>query len=69
MASPVRMVRRHELLTGPGILRMPGAFNGLAALQAKQAGFKALYLSGAAMSASRGLPDLGIISREDVCSL
>jgi methylisocitrate lyase len=39
----------------------------LAALQAKQAGFKALYLSGAAMSASMGLPDLGIISKEDVC--
>jgi methylisocitrate lyase len=59
--------RFRELLTGPGILRVPGAFNGLAALQAKLAGFKALYLSGAAMSASMGLPDLGIISKEDVC--
>jgi methylisocitrate lyase len=48
--------RFRDMLKGPGILRMPGAFNGLAALQAKQAGFKALYLSGAAMSASMGLP-------------
>ena len=46
--------RFRELLTGPAILRIPGAFNGLAALQAKLAGFKALYLSGAAMSASMG---------------
>ncbi len=51
---------------GP-ILPLPGAYNGLAALQAKRAGFEALYLSGAAMSASMGLPDLGIITIEDVC--
>ena len=51
---------------GP-ILRMPGAHSGLAALQAKSAGFEALYLSGAAMSASMGLPDLGILTIEDVC--
>jgi methylisocitrate lyase len=59
--------RLRDLLQEPGILRIPGAFSGLAALQAKQAGFKALYLSGAAMSASMGVPDLGIISKEDVC--
>jgi methylisocitrate lyase len=59
--------RFRELLARPGILRIPGAVNGLAALQARQAGFNALYLSGAAMSASMGLPDLGIISKEDVC--
>ncbi len=35
---------------------MPGAHNGMAALQAKAAGFEALYLSGAAMTASMGLP-------------
>ncbi|WP_151719765.1 methylisocitrate lyase [Gemmobacter serpentinus] len=49
-----------------GVLRMPGAHNGLAALQARRAGFEALYLSGAAMSASMGLPDLGIITVDDV---
>lgn len=46
---------------------MPGAHNGLAALQAKSAGFEALYLSGAAMSASMGLPDVGVITIDDVC--
>ena len=59
--------RLRSLLAHPGILRMPGAHNGMAALQAKQAGFDALYLSGAAMSASMGLPDLGVITVDDVC--
>jgi methylisocitrate lyase len=58
--------RLRALLSRPGILQLPGAHNGIAALQAKAAGFEALYLSGAAMSASMGLPDLGIISVSDV---
>ena len=59
--------RFRSLLARGGILQMPGAQNGLAALQAKRAGFEALYLSGGAMSASMGLPDLGVITVEDVC--
>ncbi|NHF73412.1 methylisocitrate lyase [Paracoccus xiamenensis] len=58
--------RFQELLDAPGILRLPGAHNGQAALQAKAAGFDALYLSGAAMTASMGLPDLGIITVDEV---
>ena len=59
--------RFRALLERPGILQMPGTHNGLAALQAKAAGFEALYLSGAAMSASMGLPDLGVITVDEVC--
>jgi methylisocitrate lyase len=59
--------RLRTLLARGGILRMPGAHNGMAALQAKDAGFEALYLSGAAMSASMGLPDLGVITVDEVC--
>lgn len=58
--------RFRTLLAQPGILQLPGAHNGMAALQAKAAGFEGLYLSGAAMSASMGLPDLGITTIEDV---
>jgi methylisocitrate lyase len=58
--------RLRALLQRPGILRVPGAHNGMAALQARAAGFEALYLSGAAMSASMGLPDLGIITVDEV---
>ena len=59
--------RFRDLLARPGILRMPGAHNGQAALQAKAAGFDALYLSGAAMTASMGIPDLGMITVDEVC--
>jgi len=59
--------RFRRLLDRPGILQIPGAHNGMAALQARAAGFAALYLSGAAMSASMGLPDLGVITVDDVC--
>ena len=58
--------RFRALLKGPSILQLPGAHNGLAALQAKAAGFEGLYLSGAAMSASMGLPDLGVITVDEV---
>src|SRR5271170_800098 len=58
--------RFRALIERGGILRLPGSHNGMAALQAKAAGFEALYLSGAAMTASMGLPDLGIITVEEV---
>ena len=60
-------VRLRALLAQPGIVQIPGAYNGLAARQAARAGFEALYLSGAAMSASMGLADLGIITVDEVC--
>lgn len=59
--------RFRALLERPGILQMPGTHNGMAALQARSAGFDALYLSGAGMSASMGLPDLGVITIDEVC--
>jgi methylisocitrate lyase len=59
--------RFRALLARPGILHMPGAHNGMAALQARAAGFEALYLSGAAMTASMGIPDLGMIAVDEVC--
>ena len=55
------------LLRRPSILQIPGAHNGLAALQAKAYGFEAVYLSGAAMTASMGIPDLGMITVDEVC--
>ncbi len=59
--------RFRALAEAGGLLQIPGAHNGMSALQAKAAGFAALYLSGAAMTASMGLPDLGMITVDDVC--
>jgi methylisocitrate lyase len=57
--------RLRALLDGPTIAT-PGVFNGLTALLAAQAGASALYLSGAAFSASIGLPDVGLFTREEL---
>ena len=59
-------LRFRRMLDAPGILQMPGAHLGISALLAKKAGFGALYMSGAAMSATMGLPDLGMITVDDV---
>jgi methylisocitrate lyase len=59
-------LRFRRMLDGPGIVQMPGAHLGISALLAKKAGFEALYMSGAAMSATMGLPDLGMITVDDV---
>lgn len=58
--------RFRAALSRPGIYQLPGAHNGQAAIQARNAGFDGLYLSGAAMTASMGLPDLGIITVDEV---
>ncbi|MGB3388547.1 MAG: methylisocitrate lyase [Pseudaminobacter sp.] len=58
--------RFRALIECGGIAQLPGAHNGMAALQAKAAGFEGLYLSGAAMTASMGIPDLGIITVDEV---
>lgn len=60
--------RFHQLMQASEILKMPGAHDGLAAQIARDVGFDALYLSGAAYTASRGLPDLGIIYSDEVAA-
>ena len=64
VAPGTRLANR---LKSASILRAPGAHNGLAGLSAKKAGFEALYISGAGISASMGLPDLGVMTLEDLC--
>jgi methylisocitrate lyase len=43
-------------------IQIPGAFNPLVARMAQRLGFRAVYLSGAALSASLGLPDIGLVT-------
>ena len=63
--SKVRRLR--ELLDTQTIV-LPGAFNALTAMQIERAGFEALYVSGAALAAARGLPDIGLLSLTEVVS-
>jgi methylisocitrate lyase len=61
------LAERFRALAASGpILQMPGAHDGMSARVAKSCGFGALYLSGAAYTASRGLPDLGLIYSNEV---
>ncbi|WP_394556004.1 methylisocitrate lyase (plasmid) [Priestia aryabhattai] len=55
-----------NLILSNEILQIPGSHDAMAALVAKNAGFSALYLSGAAYTASRGLPDLGIVTSTEL---
>jgi len=43
-------------------IAMPGVFDALVAMLAERAGFEGIYLSGAALSAASGLPDVGLLS-------
>jgi len=59
----------HDLMplcrTGEAVA-VAGAWDGISAVLAARAGFKALYLSGAALSASMAMPDLGLLTLDDV---
>lgn len=61
---PARRLR--ERLARDDILVAPGVFNGLTALLAARAGAEALYLSGAAFSASMGMPDVGLVTLDEL---
>jgi len=45
-----------------GPIAVPGVFNALVARMAERLGFKAVYLSGGALSAASGVPDVGLIT-------
>jgi 2-methylisocitrate lyase-like PEP mutase family enzyme len=55
------------LVAAPEILVAPGVYDALSALLASEAGFRALYLSGASIAYTRfGRPDLGLIGMDEV---
>jgi len=58
--------RFREMLEGDETIVVPGVFNGLTALLAKRAGADVLYLSGAAFSASMGMPDVGLFTLDEL---
>jgi methylisocitrate lyase len=67
-APPTAGARLRAALDTERPLQLVGTVNAYAALLAEQAGFRAIYLSGAGVAnASFGLPDLGMTSLNDVC--
>ena len=54
--------RRFRLAWKNGPIAIPGAFNALTARMIERLGFQAVYLSGGALSAASGVPDIGLIT-------
>lgn len=58
---------RRDLNSGK-LLRFPGAFSPLVAMLIAEMGFEGVYISGAALSADLGLPDIGLTTLTEVAS-
>ncbi|MCS7126218.1 MAG: methylisocitrate lyase [Aigarchaeota archaeon] len=73
MGGPVTIKKRvdtvnllREELKKSEIIIAPGVFNPLSAMLVERMGFKAVYVSGAAVTASLGLPDIGLITMDEM---
>jgi len=63
--SEKRTVFRKALASGE-LLRFPGAFSPLVGMLIERIGFEGAYVSGAALSADLGLPDIGLTTLSEV---
>ena len=64
-AAAKRAAFRAGLRSGE-LLRFPGAFSPLSAMQIARHGFEGVYVSGAVISADLGLPDIGLTTLTEV---
>jgi 2,3-dimethylmalate lyase len=65
--SPKKAAALRRLLKEEEILLAPGCFNALSARLVEQAGFKAIYVSGAAIAGNfLGYPDIGLTTMSEV---
>jgi 2-methylisocitrate lyase-like PEP mutase family enzyme len=64
MPGPETRLKRLMAESAP--LVAPGIYDGLSAAMARRAGFSALYASGGAIARSMGLPDLGLVSMNEM---
>lgn len=55
-----------ELLMHPEMAIAPGAYDGITARLVEQAGFPAVYMTGAGTSASKGFPDYGLLTMTEM---
>jgi 2-methylisocitrate lyase-like PEP mutase family enzyme len=63
-ASKARTLR--EALASGRMVVAPGAYDGLTARLVEQAGFRAVYMTGAGTSAGHGYPDLGLLTMSEM---
>jgi 2,3-dimethylmalate lyase len=58
--------RLRELLSKPDMVVAPGAYDGITARLVEQAGFSAVYMTGAGTSMARGFPDFGLLGMSEM---
>jgi 2-methylisocitrate lyase-like PEP mutase family enzyme len=63
IVSPMSAAARlRELLAGDELIVAPGVYDGISAALVSKLGFSAAYMTGAGVSASFGLPDIGLLT-------
>ncbi|XP_042385423.1 carboxyvinyl-carboxyphosphonate phosphorylmutase, chloroplastic-like [Zingiber officinale] len=69
-SSGSKRTRMHRLIEEEGIVLMPGIFDALSAAVLQSSGFKAGFVSGYAVSASRlGMPDIGLLTPPEMADV
>ncbi len=58
--------RLRQLLRGSEVVVAPGTYDAITARLVERAGFPAVYMSGAAVSASLGYPDYGLVTMSEM---
>lgn len=53
-------------MASPGLVVAPGAYDGIGARLIAQAGFPAVYMTGAGTSMARGFPDFGLLTQTEM---
>ncbi|MEA2727291.1 MAG: hypothetical protein QOF70_1766 [Acetobacteraceae bacterium] len=67
MAHPMTQpAKLRAALRQPGMLIAPGAYDGLTAMLVAQAGFPAVYMTGAGTSVAHGYPDFGLLTATEM---
>lgn len=66
--APEKRRKLRQLLDNPGIVIAPGTGDALGALLIEEAGFEACYMSGYAVEATYGKPDVGLLTLPEMAS-
>ncbi|MEN3353678.1 MAG: hypothetical protein V7640_1836, partial [Betaproteobacteria bacterium] len=58
--------RLKQLISKPGYIIVPGAYDTLTARLVQVAGFEAVYLTGGGYSRANGYPDIGLLTMSEI---
>ncbi|MEO0594032.1 MAG: methylisocitrate lyase [Myxococcota bacterium] len=67
-SGPEKRAALRSALDSGRLLRFPGAFSPLVAMEIERLGFDGVYVSGAVLAADLGLPDIGLTTLSEVAS-